>query len=114
VATVIVLPAALLGIWLVIQYAVAAHVRHVALAAAQDAALAAAAGQDWSEAAGNDLAAISSMTSGVTVSAPSGAGGQVVVTVHVDVLRVFPIGNFDVTVTAAAPVERFIPQPERP
>ena len=42
-ATVIVLPALLLSFWLVLQYAIAAHVRHVALAAAQDAALAAAA-----------------------------------------------------------------------
>ena len=44
VATVIVLPALLLSFWLVLQYAVAAHVRHVAQAAAQDAALAAASG----------------------------------------------------------------------
>ena len=44
VATVIVLPALLLSFWLVMQYAIAAHVRHVALAAAQDAALAAASG----------------------------------------------------------------------
>ena len=42
VATVIVLPALLLSFWLVLQYALAAHVRHVAQAAAQDAALAAA------------------------------------------------------------------------
>ena len=36
------------------------------------------------------------------------------VTVDADVLQVFPIGDFDVTVSASAPVERFIPQPERP
>ena len=36
------------------------------------------------------------------------------VRVEVDVLQVFPIGDFDVTVSAAAPVERFIAQPERP
>jgi hypothetical protein len=36
------------------------------------------------------------------------------VVVSADVLQVFPIGSFDVTVTARAPVERFIPQPERP
>ena len=40
----IVLPALLLAFWLVLQYALAAHVRHVAQAAAQDAALAAAVG----------------------------------------------------------------------
>ena len=44
VATVIVLPALLLSFWLVLQYAIVAHVRHVAQAAAQDAALAAASG----------------------------------------------------------------------
>jgi len=53
------------------------------------------------------------MTSGVSVSAPRGTDHKVV-TVHAGVLRVFPIGNFDVTVSAAAPVERFVPQPERP
>ena len=37
-----------------------------------------------------------------------------VVTVHPEVLQVFPIGPFDVTVSAAAPLERFVPQPERP
>ena len=97
-----------------LQYAVAVHVRHVALAAAQDAAIAAAAGGDWSAAAANDLAGIASMTSGVTVSPPGGDGDQVVVTVHAEVLQVFPIGDFDVTVSAAAPIERFVPQPERP
>ena len=112
-ATVIVLPALLLSFWLVIQFAIAAHVRHVALAAAQDAALAAASGEDYQQAARNDLAAIDAMTSGVSVSAPSGVD-QMVVTVHAEVLQVFPIGHFDVTVSAAAPVERFVPQPERP
>ena len=108
------LPALLLAFWLVIQYAVALHVRHVALAAAQDAAIAAAADGDWSAAAANDLAAIASMTSGVTVSPPTGDADQIVVTVHAEVLQVFPIGDFDVTVSAAAPIDRFIPQPARP
>ena len=36
------------------------------------------------------------------------------VTVRADVLQVFPIGDFDVAVSASAPVERFVPQPERP
>ena len=107
------LPALLLAFWLVIQYAVAMHVRHVALAAAQDAAIAAAAGDDWHAAAGNDLAGIASMTSGVTVS-PGGDSDHVVVTVHAEVLQVFPIGDFDVTVSAAAPIDRFVPQPARP
>ena len=46
VATVIVLPALLLSFWLVLQYAIAAHVRNVAQAAAQDAAIGLAAGGD--------------------------------------------------------------------
>ena len=107
------LPALLLAFWLVIQYAVAMHVRHVALAAAQDAAIAAAAGDDWRAAADNDLVGIASMTSGVSVS-PGGDGDHVVVTVHAEVLQVFPIGDFDVTVSAAAPIDRFVPQPSRP
>ena len=114
VASVIVLPALLLAFWLVIQYAVAAHVRHVALAAAQDAAIAAATGGDWDAAADNDLAGVASMTSGVTVSRADGGGDQVIVTVHAEVLQVFPIGDFDVTVSAAAPIDRFVPQPARP
>ena len=35
-------------------------------------------------------------------------------TVHAEVLQVFPIGDFDVTVSAAAPIDRFVPQPARP
>ena len=45
VATVIVLPALLLSFWLVLQYALAAHVRHAAQAAASDAALGGRGGQ---------------------------------------------------------------------
>ena len=29
-------------------------------------------------------------------------------------LQVFPIGDFDVAVSAAAPIERFVAEPERP
>ena len=109
------LPALLLSFWLVLQYAIAMHVRHVALAAAQDAALAAASGGDWTRRGGRTISPGSaSMTSGVTVSGPAADGDQVVVTVHAEVLQVFPIGDFDVTVSAAAPIERFVPQPERP
>lgn len=106
------LPALLLSFWLVIQYAVAAHVRNVAQAAAQDAALAAAAGGDGAAAAGLIRSAAGSLTSGSQVSI-SRAADEVTVTVDIDVLRIFPIGDFDVTVSAAAPVERFIAQPER-
>ena len=110
----IVLPVLLLSFWLVLQYAMAAHVRHVALAAAQDAALAAASGSgDPQTTAADVMAAVASMSSGVTVE-PDIGPDQVTVTVRADVLRVFPIGDFDVAVSASAPVERFVPQPERP
>jgi hypothetical protein len=110
---VIVLPALLLSFWLVLQYAVAAHVRHVALAAAQDAALAAASGDgDPQVAADAVLVAVASMSPHHRVD-PVAGPDRVTVTVHADVLQVFPIGDFDVTVSASAPIERFVPQPER-
>ncbi len=108
------LPALLLSFWLVIQYAIAAHVRHVAQAAAQDAALVAASGSGDPNATAEELlSSVASMSSGTEVT-PTVGPEQVTVTVHVDVLQVFPIGSFDVSVSASAPVERFIPQPERP
>ena len=108
------LPALLLSFWLVLQYAVAAHVRHVALAAAQDAALAAASGDGDAQAAAEAvLAAVASMSPDHTVTAVVGPD-RVTVTVRADVLQVFPIGDFDVAVAASAPIERFVPQPERP
>lgn len=113
-ATVIVLPVLLLSFWLVLQYAIAAHVRHAALAAAQDGALAAASGSgDAASAAGDVMAAVASMSSNVSIEPVVGAE-EVTVTVRADVLQVFPIGDFDVAVSASAPVERFVPQPERP
>jgi Flp pilus assembly protein TadG len=108
-----VLPALLLAVWLVLQYAVAAHVRNVAQAAAQDAALAVASGGDSGVAAELLAGSAGRLTTGVAV-ATSRTASEVTVTVDVGVLRVFPIGDFDVSVTASAPVERFIPQPERP
>ena len=71
VATVIVLPALLLAFWLVLQYAVAAHVRHAAQAAANDAALAAASGSgdpDVDGCATCSRDAVGSLTSGITWS----------------------------------------------
>jgi hypothetical protein len=109
-----VLPVLLLSFWLVLQYAMAAHVRHVALAAAQDAALAAGSGSDDPQATAADvMAAVASMSSGVTVESDIGPD-QVTVTVRADVLQVFPIGDFDIAVSASAPVERFVSQPARP
>jgi len=114
VATVIVLPALLLSFWLVVQYAMAAHVRHVALAAAQDAALAAASGRaDADATARGVMGAVASMSSGVRIDAVTGIE-RVTVTVSAEVVQVFPIGDFDVAVSASAPVERFVAQPERP
>jgi Flp pilus assembly protein TadG len=115
VATVIVLPALLLAFWLVLQYALVAHVRHVVQTAAQDAALAAASGSGDPDAVANDLIgdAVGSLTSGVRV-APAVGPERATVTLEADVLQVFPIGSFDVTVTASAPIERFVPQPARP
>ena len=112
-ATVVVLPALLLSFWLVLQYAIAAHVRNVAQSAAQDAALSLAAGGDAGVAGDLVASSAGSLTSNVSVR-PSVTADQVTVVVSVDVLQVFPIGDFDVTVSASAPVERFIPQPERP
>jgi hypothetical protein len=112
---VIVLPALLLSFWLVLQYALAAHVRHVAQTAAQDAAIAAASASGDPSTVAHALIneSAGSLTSGVQV-ATSGGPDEVTVTVSAGVLQVFPIGDFDVTVSASAPIERFIPQPERP
>ena len=112
-ATVIVLPGLLLSFWLVLQYAVAAHVRNVAQAAAQDAALAVASGGDPGVARALIGGSAGRLATHVGVGT-SRSAAQVTVTIDVGVLQVFPIGDFDVTVTASAPVEHFIPQPERP
>ena len=53
------------------------------------------------------------MSADVRVSSTHGPE-RVTVTVRAEVLQVFPIGDFDVAVSASAPVERFVPQPERP
>ena len=111
----IVVPALLLSFWLVLQYALVAHVRHVVQTAAQDAALAAASGSGDPDATARDLIgdAVGSLTTGVRV-APAIGPERVTVTIEADVLQVFPIGSFEVTVSASAPIERFIPQPARP
>jgi uncharacterized membrane protein len=115
VATVIVLPAVLLSFWMVLQYALVQHARHVVQAAAQDAAIAAAsgAGDPGSVAGGVVDGSAGSITSNLSVSA-GGDAASVTVTVSADVLRVFPIGSYSVSASASAPIERFIPEPERP
>jgi hypothetical protein len=114
-STVIILPAVLLGLWLVLQLALVMHVQHVAEAAAQDAALAAASG------AGDPVAVASGIMSGSAGSLASGVAvevvrqaGRVTVTVDADVVAIFPAGSYAVQASASAPVEQFVPQPERP
>ena len=111
----IVLPALLLSFWLVLQYALVQHARHVAQVAAQDAAIAAAsrAGDPGSVAGGLIDGSAGSITSNVSVSA-GGDTASVTVTVTADVLRVFPIGSYTVSASASAPIERFVPEPDRP
>jgi flagellar basal body L-ring protein FlgH len=115
VATVIVLPALLLSFWLVLQYAVVEHARHVVQAAAQDAAIAAASGSEdpLAVAAGLVSSSAGSITSHVAVTRTSDSN-QMTVTVSAHVQQVFPIGSYSVEASASAPIERFIPEPERP
>jgi uncharacterized membrane protein len=112
---VIVVPALLLSFWLVLQYAVVLHAQHVAQAAAQDAAIAAASGAGDPGAVAGELVAGSAgaLTSNVSVRS-SGDAASVTVIVTADVLQVFPIGSYSIEASASAPVERFVPEPERP
>jgi hypothetical protein len=100
---------------MVLQYALVVHARHAAQVAAQDAAIAAASGwgDPGSVAGGLVDGAAGSITSNVSVSTQSDAA-SVTVTVSADVLQVFPIGSYSVRSSASAPIERFIPETERP
>jgi hypothetical protein len=111
---VIVVPALLLSFWLVVQFALVQHARHVVQVAAQDAAIAAASGSGDPGAVAGGIVSSSagSITSHVTVSG-GGDESQVTVTVSADVLQVFPLGSYSVSASAAAPIERFIPEPDR-
>jgi uncharacterized membrane protein len=112
---VIVLPALLLSFWLVLQYALVLHARNVVQAAAQDAAIAAASrsGDPRGIATGVVNGSAGGITSNVGVT-PGGDSDQVTFTVSADVLQVFPFGSYSVEASASAPIERFIPEPERP
>ncbi len=114
VATVIVLPALLLSFWLILQYALVLHARHVVQVAAQDAVIAAASasGDPHSVATGIVDRSAGGITANVGVAA-DGDTERVTVTVSADVLQVFPIGSYSVEASASAPIERFIPEPER-
>lgn len=113
VATVIVLPCVLLAFWLVLQFAIVLHARHVAQAAAQDAAAAAAIGGDAYGTAASLMDAAGAWVSGVAIST-STSSHDVTVRVRADVLQVFPLGSYSVAASGAAPLEEFIAQPERP
>ena len=115
VATVIVLPALLLSFWLILQYALVLHARHVVQVAAQDAAIAAASATDDPRSVATGI--VDRSAGGITANVGVAAGGdadRVTVTVSADVLQVFPIGSYSVEASASAPIERFIPEPERP
>jgi uncharacterized membrane protein len=115
VATVIVLPALLLSFWLILQYALVLHARHVVQVAAQDAAIAAASASDDPRSVAAGI--VDGSAGGITANVGVAAGGdtdRVTVTVSADVLQVFPIGSYSVEASASAPIERFIPEPERP
>ena len=114
VATVIVLPALLLSFWLILQYALVLHARHVVQVAAQDAAIAAASASDDAGSVATGI--VERSAGGITANVGVSAGGdtdRVTVTVSADVLQVFPIGSYSVEASASAPIERFIPEPER-
>jgi hypothetical protein len=115
VATVIVLPALLLSFWLILQYALVLHARHVVQVAAQDAAVAAASASDDPSSVATGI--VDRSAGGITANIGVAVGGdieRVTITVSADVLQVFPIGSYSVEASASAPIERFIPEPERP
>jgi Flp pilus assembly protein TadG len=113
-ATVIVLPALLIAVWLVLQYAFALHVRHGAQVAAQDAALAGAraGGNDPAMVARSLMASLGSAATNVSVSVARDAQ-RVTVTISADVIQIVPSGDYHVSESASAPIEVFIPEDER-
>ena len=115
VATVIVLPAVFLAIWIGLQAALVAHARHVAQAAAQDAAIAGASESEDPSSVAHGLVDGSARgsTSNVGVSVGGGAD-SVTVTVRADVVSIIPFASFSVSESGSAPVEEFIAEPDRP
>jgi Flp pilus assembly protein TadG len=116
-STAIVMPVLLMMIWLVLQFALAAHAKHLVTAAAQDSATAAArldAGSASGEAVANDLIAQSGggVTRNVAI-ATSRTGDVVSVTVEADVVRVVPFLDLHVSATASASIEQFESEAER-
>lgn len=111
----IILPVVLIGVWLGLQAALVAHARHVAQGAAQDAAIAAASDSGDPDTVAQSLveSAAGGLTSNVGV-AVGGGNDRITVTVSADVSSIVPFASFDVSESAAAPIEVFVPEPERP
>jgi Flp pilus assembly protein TadG len=115
VATVIILPVVVIAAWLSIQAALVMHAQNVVRAAAEDAAVAAASHSGDPRATARSLVEGSAGDITSDVSVNSDVGPELVtVTVTADVKSVVPFGSFTVTESASAPVEVFIPEPERP
>ena len=108
-------PLLLVMTWVIVQFAIVAHVRHAAQVAAQDAAL-----QAVSTAANPDTVANQIMTSTVgrladsTTVTSDRTATAVTVRVTATVIRIVPVGTFTVNARASAPIERFDPEAARP
>lgn len=111
----VVFPAVLLAIWIGLQAALVAHTRHVAQAAAQDAAIAGASRAEDPTGVAMSLmnGSAGGLTSDVGVTVAAGAE-TVTVTVNADVVSIIPLASFGVNESASAPIEVFIPEPQRP
>ena len=116
VATVIVLPALLLSFWLVLQYAAggARPPRRPGRGPGRRHRRRRGIGRPVVRRRPADRWFGWLVDVGRTGRRRAAAADEITVTVSADVLQVFPIGEFDVTVSASAPIERFVPQPERP
>ena len=99
-----------------VQFALAFYARHVLTAAAQDGASDAARfgapPGAATQTANDDLAGSRSLLSGVVIT-PTGNGTEVTVTVSARVESVLSFLEPTETVSASAPVERFVPQAQR-
>lgn len=106
------LPAMILLTMLVVQYALLWHGRHVAQAAALNAVRAARTYQSTAEAGQNAATSYLAHVAPNLLTSPSVTTSRtattVTVQVHARLLSVVPFADFDVTQTAAGPVERFV------
>ena len=115
VATVVVIPVVVLATWFSMQAALVMHAQNVVRAAAEDAAVAAAShsGDPHSVASALVASAAGNITSDVNVLVELDPG-TVTVVVGAEVDRIVPFGSFSVSESASAPLERFIPESQRP